>query len=169
MRTCTAVLQHTGQVRPCLRITSRLHTPRLSGLHEAHCPTTACCVHCADIQSTQSLRCGLLPNIQCCFTSTETVRTIRDGEPRTATSTLTQLLNYKVEILLTYNMLSDTPANLLLVCVNMLVENDSKRNFTFLWLIVPPRHCRFTFSETVRTIRDGEPRMSTSSLTHLCC
>ena len=28
----------------------------------------------------------------CCFTSTETVRTIRDGEPRTATSTFTQLL-----------------------------------------------------------------------------
>ena len=27
-----------------------------------------------------------------CFTSTETVRTIRDGQPRTATSTFTQLL-----------------------------------------------------------------------------
>ena len=31
--------------------------------------------------------------VQCCFTSTETTRLIRDGEPRTATSTLTQLLN----------------------------------------------------------------------------
>ena len=30
--------------------------------------------------------------VQCCFTSTETIRTIRDGEPRTATSTFTQLL-----------------------------------------------------------------------------
>ena len=30
--------------------------------------------------------------VQCCFTSTETVRTIRDGEPGTATSTTTQLL-----------------------------------------------------------------------------
>ena len=30
-------------------------------------------------------------SVQCCFTST--VRTIRDGEPRTATSTFTQLLN----------------------------------------------------------------------------
>ena len=29
----------------------------------------------------------------CCFTSTETIRTIRDGEPRTATSTFTQLLS----------------------------------------------------------------------------
>ena len=31
--------------------------------------------------------------VQCCFTSTETIRTIRDGEPRTATSSLTQLLS----------------------------------------------------------------------------
>ena len=31
--------------------------------------------------------------VQCCFTSTETIRTIRDGEPRTATSTFTQLLS----------------------------------------------------------------------------
>ena len=30
--------------------------------------------------------------VQCCFTSTETVRTIRDGEPRTATSTFTRAL-----------------------------------------------------------------------------
>ena len=39
--------------------------------------------------------------VQCCFfTSTETVRTIRDGEPRTATSTFTHLLSsghFKVE------------------------------------------------------------------------
>ena len=31
--------------------------------------------------------------VQCRFTSTETIRTIRDGEPRTATSTFTQLLS----------------------------------------------------------------------------
>ena len=31
--------------------------------------------------------------VQCCRTSTETVRTIRDGEPRTSTSTFTQLLS----------------------------------------------------------------------------
>ena len=32
--------------------------------------------------------------VQCCFTFTETtLRTIRRGEPRTATSTFTQLLN----------------------------------------------------------------------------
>ena len=31
--------------------------------------------------------------VQCCFTSTETVRTIRDGEPRTFTSTFAQFLS----------------------------------------------------------------------------
>ena len=31
--------------------------------------------------------------IKCCFTSTETVRAIRDGEPRTSTSIFTQLLS----------------------------------------------------------------------------
>ena len=30
---------------------------------------------------------------QCCFTATETVRIIRDGEPGTATTTFTQLLS----------------------------------------------------------------------------
>ena len=30
--------------------------------------------------------------VQCCFTSTKTIRTVRHGEPRTATSSFTQLL-----------------------------------------------------------------------------
>ena len=32
-------------------------------------------------------------SVQCCFTCTETTGTVRDGEPRTATSTFTQLLS----------------------------------------------------------------------------
>ena len=32
--------------------------------------------------------------VQCCFTPTETLRTIRDGVPRTATSTFTQVLSF---------------------------------------------------------------------------
>ena len=35
--------------------------------------------------------------IQCCFTSTETIRIIRDGEPRTTTSTFTQLLRSELK------------------------------------------------------------------------
>ena len=36
--------------------------------------------------------CVIVGFFQCCFTSTETTRTIRDGEPRTAISSFTQLL-----------------------------------------------------------------------------
>ena len=32
-------------------------------------------------------------DVQCCFTSTETIRAVRDEEPKTATSTFTQLLS----------------------------------------------------------------------------
>ena len=36
---------------------------------------------------------GTGARVQCFFTSTESIRLIRDGEPRTAISTFTQLLN----------------------------------------------------------------------------
>ena len=36
---------------------------------------------------------GFSISFESCFTSTETVQTVRDGEPRTATSTSTQLLS----------------------------------------------------------------------------
>ena len=39
-------------------------------------------------------------SFQCYFTSTETIRLIRDGDPRTATSTFTQLLSSEVSVLL---------------------------------------------------------------------
>ena len=39
-------------------------------------------------------------HVQCCFTSTETIRFIRDGDPRTVTSTFTQLLSSEDEELL---------------------------------------------------------------------
>ena len=44
-----------------------------------------------DILGTNCDQCVCM--VQCCFTSTETIRLIRDGEPRTDTSTFTQLLN----------------------------------------------------------------------------
>ena len=46
-------------------------------------------------------------------------------------------------------MLSDTPANCLLVCVSTLVENDSKRNCTLLWLIVLPLLAKETVTALV--------------------
>ena len=45
---------------------------------------------------TSSLGSSLHLLLQCCSTSTETVRTIRGGEPRTSTSTFTQLLSSAV-------------------------------------------------------------------------
>ena len=39
-----------------------------------------------------------LIQVQCCFTSTETVRTIKDGEARTATSTFTQFLSSEARL-----------------------------------------------------------------------
>ena len=38
--------------------------------------------------------------VQCCFTSAETIRTVRDGEPRTSTSTFTLLLSSVTSMLL---------------------------------------------------------------------
>ena len=58
-----------------------------SALSDKRCVTT----------NTQTFRTVLTASvqvqIQCCFTPTETIMTIRDGEPRTATSTFSQLLS----------------------------------------------------------------------------
>ena len=37
--------------------------------------------------------CVYVFQVQCCFTSTETIRTVRDGEPNPATSNFIQLLS----------------------------------------------------------------------------
>ena len=47
----------------------------------------------AVVCTTLSVPRRLSTSVQCRFTSTETVRTVRDGEPRTATLTFTQLLS----------------------------------------------------------------------------
>ena len=54
-----------------------------AGKHSIHFARTAASEHSARHHCS----------VQRCFTSTETVRTIRDGEPRMATSTFTQLLS----------------------------------------------------------------------------
>ena len=46
----------------------------------------------ADVLGSPFLIIGLC-SVHCCFTSTETTRIIRDGEPRTVTSTFAQLLS----------------------------------------------------------------------------
>ena len=49
--------------------------------------------NCSWVTLSLYQRCSVL---YCCFTSTETVRTIRNGEPRTATLTFTELLSSDV-------------------------------------------------------------------------
>ena len=44
--------------------------------------------------------------VQYCFMSTETVQAIRDGEPRTSTSTFTQLLSSVYQLLVQYCFMS---------------------------------------------------------------
>ena len=55
--------------------------------------TAECCLSGLDLGWTVSTQ-KTHVQVQCCFTSTETVRIIRDGEPKTAISTFTQFRFY---------------------------------------------------------------------------
>ena len=59
-------------------------TRRVSGDHESELTLSARLQFIAVILFPQET-----VRVQCCFTSTETIRLIRDGKPRTATSTFT--------------------------------------------------------------------------------
>ena len=54
---------------------------------------------CIEDTGTESFGGNPAVQVQRCFTSTETVRIIRDGEHRTATSTFTLLLSSDVDLL----------------------------------------------------------------------
>ena len=91
--------------------------------------------------------------VQCCFTSIETVRTFRDGEPRTSTSTFVLVLSSVRSMLLYVQRpygLSGTGSP----------GRPPRLSYWFWALFV---QCCFTSTETVRTFRDGEPRTSTST------
>ena len=55
-----------------------------------------------------------LSKFSVCFTSTETIRTIRDGEPRTSTSTFTQFLSSVTETALCRALVTETAIGLCL-------------------------------------------------------
>ena len=100
---------------------------------------------------TQLLR-FVLP---CCFTSTETVRTIRDGEPRTATSTFPQLLRFVLPCCFTSTETVRT------------IRDGEPRTATSTFPELSSSVLQCCFAETVRRIRDGEPRTATSTFTQL--
>ena len=105
-----------------------------------------------------------------CSTSTETVRIIRNGEPRTSTSTFTQLLS---------------SGNGLFTSVSLYVHRDDKdysvgtgspgrpprlSHSTVQCCLTSTETMRTIFNvatESIRTVRDGEPRTSTSTFTQL--
>ena len=72
-----------------LQATRKAVCPSVGGvLEDVELRVLGCLV---DIIGTNCDQCVNM--VQCCFTSTETVRLIRDGEPRTDTSTFTQILS----------------------------------------------------------------------------
>ena len=77
---------------------------RVRTLHSSHCQQTVRCqqtVQCQQSGSTEDRplwqktthpsTATFQVQVQCCFTSAESIRTIRDGEPRMPTLTFTQL------------------------------------------------------------------------------
>ena len=101
-------------------------------------------------------------HVQCCFTSTDTIRSIRDGESRTATSTFTQLPGSE-------DCLSS---------IFLYVHRDHKDYYRDVeprtatstsTLLLSSVHvqCCFTSTETIMTIMDWESRTATSTLTQL--
>ena len=106
-------------------------------------------------------------NVQCCCTSTEAIGTIRDGEPRTATSTVTLLLSTEGDGEGgKFNVVLPQRPQGLLGTGNP--GRPPRLTFTQLLSSVLENfqvQCCFTSTETIRTIRDGEPRTSTSTFT----
>ena len=118
---------------------------------------------------TASFGLHLLVQVPCCFTYTETIRTIRDMEPRTATSTFTQLLSsvfgkVQVQCFFTYTETIRT--------IRDMEPRTASSTFTQLLSSVFGKvqvQCFCTSTETIllMTIGDREPRMATSTFTQL--
>ena len=97
----------------------------------------------------------LFSSVQCCFMSTETLRTVRDGEPRKATSTFTQLLS----LVQCCFMSTET--------TKTVRDGDSRKATSTFTQLLSLVQCCFMSTETTKTVRDGEPgwppRLSHSS------
>ena len=103
--------------------------------------------------------------VQCCMTSTETIRSIRGGEPRTTTSTFTQLLTSDAMFVQCCFTSTETTLR------SIRGGEPRTSTSTFTQLLTSDAmfvQCCFTSTETtLRSIRGGEPRTSTSTFTQL--
>ena len=113
---------------------------------------------------TLTLECTLLL-VQCSFTSTENTGIIRDGEPRTATSTFTQLLCSEI-LQFSVALRPQRPQGLL---GTGSPGRPSRLSHKVPELWNTTVQCCFTSTETVRTVRDREPRTATWTFTQLQC
>ena len=109
-----------------------------------------------DFHSAQTLSTFHI-EVQCCFTSTETIRTFRDWEPRTATPTFTQLLN-------SASVQSCFTSTETIRTFRDWEPRMATPTFTQLLNSASVQSC-FTSTETIRTFRDWEPRMATPTFT----
>ena len=92
------------------------------------------------------------PKVQCCFMSTEIMRIIRDGEPRTATSTFAQLLNSAtVEAIQAY-VQPQPPFS---------PDSDNRKSPSSSSVLL------YVHRDHKNYVRDGEPGMATSTFTQL--
>ena len=98
---------------------------------------------------------------QCCFTSTETTGTVRDVEPRKATSTFTQLLSSELEF--SVALRPQRPQALLRIGSPGRPPRLSHSSWALRWLV----QCCFTSTKIRSSVRDREPRTVTSTFTQL--
>ena len=126
---------------------------------------TYCCLRTSTCHLVGSFR---KVQVQCCrFTSTETIRTIRDGESRTATSTFTKPLSSDISLSFVQCCFSSTKT------IRTIRDGEPRTSTSTFTkplssdISLSFVQCCFSSTKTIRTIRDGEPRTSTSTFTQL--
>ena len=96
---------------------------------------------------------------------------ISGGEPRTSTSTLTQLLSS--DLLLLMRLLLNVHVNVIHFIRDGIAIVQCCFTSTTLWrevsldVNIVQVQCCFTSTETIRTVRGGEPRTAASTVTQL--
>ena len=104
--------------------------------------------------------------VQCGFTATEIVRTTRDGKSRTATSTFTHTHSSWALTLRKFSVTLRPQRPLGLLGTGSPRRPPRLSHTQPLSSDTEQVQCYFTATETIRTIRDGEPKTATSTFTY---
>ena len=103
----------------------------------------------------------LWPLVQCCFTSTETIRAVRDVKPKTVTSIFTQLQSSEHVFQCCFTSTETT---------RTIRDRESRTATSTFTQLLSSEHvvqCCFMSTETIRAVRDREPKTATSTFTQL--